>query len=289
MEIGKFKVYDWSIAGTETCIVVFIEGLKIAFDIGYSTSQSVRCDHVFVSHGHMDHVSGLLQHAAKRRLVSMKSAAYYVPPMLKPSLLSAAQLFASMDGKDNLTKVNIQEAQPGDNIKLPQGYFVTPFKTVHVVPSQGYILWKQKSKLRHKFKGQASSDIAKLKQSGVEVTESQDIPEIAFTGDTTFEYFHLEENEAIRRVNLLIMEVTYLDDETTLDKARARGHIHLNELVENEELFCDVQSILLMHFSFKYSASQIEELVKSKLPESLLGKVHLGLTAHNNYALKHSD
>ncbi|XP_077995859.1 uncharacterized protein LOC144449223 [Glandiceps talaboti] len=283
MDIGKFRIYDWSIAGTETCIVVLVEGVKVAFDIGYSTSHSVRCNHVFISHGHMDHVSGLVQHTAKRLLGNMKPAMYYVPSVIKPCLTHAAEMFAIMDNKDALKQIQIMETEPGQRIQLPQGYFATVFRTVHRVPSQGYILWKQKSKLKEEYRGQAPKDIAKLKQTGVEVTETQDVPEIAFTGDTTFECFQLKGNEAVLKVKLLIMEATYLDVDTTLDKTRERGHIHLDEIIQNAELFQDVESILLMHFSDKYSSSEIEELVKSNLPDSLLGKVHLALTAHNNY------
>ncbi|XP_002738480.1 uncharacterized protein LOC100377136 [Saccoglossus kowalevskii] len=286
MDVGNFKIYDWSIAGTETCMVVVTDGMKIAFDIGYSTCQSVGCDHVFISHGHMDHVAGLIHHASKRSNMRMKPATYYVPCILKQSLLVVAEQLSIMHGKEidyYKHKAPIEDFKSGQQIKLPKSYFATLFPTVHTIPSQGYILWKVRSKLKGEYQGLPSNEIASIKKSGIEVTEQQEYPEIAFTGDTTFECFQLEGNESVLKVKLLIMECTYLDDETSISEAREKGHLHLNELVEHAELFENVESILLMHFSLKYSTQQIEELVASKLPETLKNKVYLALSAHKNY------
>ena len=37
-------------------------------------------EHVFISHGHPDHISAVPQHAARRRLLGLPPACYYVPP-----------------------------------------------------------------------------------------------------------------------------------------------------------------------------------------------------------------
>ena len=48
IELGKYSVFPWSIAGVETCVVVHGENLNVAFDMGYSVRESVNCKDVFI-------------------------------------------------------------------------------------------------------------------------------------------------------------------------------------------------------------------------------------------------
>ena len=79
------------------------------------------------------------------------------------------------------------------------------------------------------------------------------------------------------------MEATYIDNEIDKDgrdgltRARNRGHLHLQEIIDNEHLFKDVENILLVHLSDKYSVKYIKRRVDEIVPESLRRKLHLGL------------
>ena len=100
---------------------------------------------------------------------------------------------------------------------------------------------------------------------------------VSQTGDTTFEVFQKPSTPAdLFRVKLLIVEATYVDLEDRKDiikQARDRGHIHLFEIFQNAELFRNVDKILLIHFSDKYSIGYINEQVDQNVPESLRDKI----------------
>ncbi len=50
MDVGRYNVFPWSIAGLESCVVVQGKGdrLDVAFDMGQAVRESVNCEHVFI-------------------------------------------------------------------------------------------------------------------------------------------------------------------------------------------------------------------------------------------------
>ena len=71
---------------------------------------------------------------------------------------------------------------------------------------------------------------------------------------------------------LLILEATFLDERVSVDSARARGHVHLDELVERAESMRN-EAILLHHFSARYTAAEIEAVLDARLPPALRERV----------------
>ncbi|KAL8574323.1 hypothetical protein ACOMHN_015854 [Nucella lapillus] len=280
---GKYDVYAWSLSGIETCVVVKADDLKIAFDMGYSIPQSVGCANVFISHGHIDHIGGVTNHASKRSLFSMKKARYYLPPLLVDSLRAVTDAsYAMAETTEALQDVHILPLSGEDTAKLPGNYFMRAFPTVHRVPSQGYILYKTVRKLKAQYVGQPSATIAQLHRDNVDIHDLITTPEIAYMGDTMMDVFLDPPTPDLLRVKLLITEATFLDGSDkrdSVEKARARGHTHLQEIADNAALFRDVGHILLMHFSTKYSASYVSQAVPKALPAELREKVHCATVA----------
>lgn len=109
-----------------------------------------------------------------------------------------------------------------------------------------------------------------------------------FAGDTVSDIFHNPHNPDILRVKLLITEATYIDDEikggsTAVDRARQRGHMHLDEIIEKESLFSEVENLLLVHFSDKYSTKYVNDTISRKLPESMKDKIQIGLVLKKKF------
>jgi len=175
---------------------------------------------------------------------------------------------------------------------------IRAFATTHPVPSQGYVAYGTKEKLKAEFIGSSASEIKALKARGVEITTTVEVPEVAFTGDTTIDWVDRatgcrgsanqsgEENGAsvdgasvdavaadALRARLLICECTFVDDRCSAEDARRYGHTHIDDLVARADAFRETGAILLIHFSARYKAEEVREALAARLPEALKAKV----------------
>ncbi|XP_067672329.1 uncharacterized protein [Haliotis asinina] len=283
IQCGRYRVYAWSIAGMETSVVVKSNDLEVAFDMGYSSRESIKCRDVFISHGHMDHIAALPHHATKRSLFSLPRPNYYVPTHLPDLIRSVAEGFKSIDETTTaLTKMSIVPLGPDDVAKLPKGYFVKSFPTVHRIPSQGYIVYKTSQQLKPEYKDQPGTDLGALHRSGVQIHDTVTTPEIAYLGDTTFEVFLSPPTPDLLKVKVIITEATYIEEKANKDyvqQARERGHTHLSEIVSNSHLFHEVDSIVIMHLSDKYSVDFVRDKCSEMIPLPFRRKVRIATLA----------
>ena len=77
----KFQVEDLeieaiSIGGHYTCIQ--FPKQRIAIDMGICPSRAIRCESVFFTHSHSDHMAGVVRHCATREMLGMKPPKYYI-------------------------------------------------------------------------------------------------------------------------------------------------------------------------------------------------------------------
>ncbi|RWR91542.1 ribonuclease Z, chloroplastic isoform X2 [Cinnamomum micranthum f. kanehirae] len=135
----------------------------------------------------------------------------------------------------------------GETYEIRNDLVVRPFKTHHVISSQGYVIYSVRKKLKKKFLHLKGPQIKKLKLSGVEITDTILSPEVAFTGDTTSDFILDPRNADALRAKVLITEI--------LENA---------QWIRNE-------SIMLTHFSSQYKIEDIRAAV-SKLQRQVRGK-----------------
>ncbi|XP_050407991.1 uncharacterized protein LOC126823288 isoform X2 [Patella vulgata] len=231
-DFEKYSVFARSISGLETSVVVKSDDLSLAFDMGYSAKESVKCKNVFISK-----ISG------------------------NPRALNEIEILPCGDH---------------DTVNFTSKYTMKAFPTIHRVKSQGYILYHHKKSLKAEYQDLDGKTIGEMVKSGETIHDIITTPDVAFTGDTTFDIFKNVTNPDLLRVKILIAESTYIDKEPNKDMiklAQDRGHTHLQEFIDNEHLFRDIQHIVLIHFSDKYSSNYIKRVVYSSLPDSLIDKV----------------
>ncbi|KAK4283825.1 hypothetical protein QN277_000735 [Acacia crassicarpa] len=266
--IEGYPIQGLSIGGQETCII--FPSLNLAFDIGRCPPRAVCQDFLLISHSHMDHIGGLPMYVATRGLYRMKPPTIIVPASVKENVEALFEVHRKLDHSD--LKHNLVGLDVGEEFYLRNDIKVKAFKTYHVIPSQGYILYSVKKKLKHEYLGLPGNEIKKLKFSGVEITYTLEEPEIAFTGDTMSDFIVDDSNIDALRARILVMECTFLNDSITVTHARDYGHTHLSEIISYADKLQN-RAILLIHFSARYTEEEIQQAVAA-LPPPLAGRTY---------------
>ncbi|CAN6237542.1 unnamed protein product [Urochloa humidicola] len=268
LHIEGYAVEGISIAGHETCVM--FPSLNLAFDIGRCPPFAVSQDLLFISHAHMDHIGGLPLYVATRGRRKMRPPTVFVPACLADLVQKLFEVHRAMDQSDLDHKLVPLEV--GEEYELGKDLRVRPFRTYHAVPSQGYVIYKVKQKLKDEFAGLPGKELCSLRKAGIEITNTVLTPEVAFTGDTMSDFILDPDNEDALKAKILVVESTYIDDSKTIEDAREKGHTHLSEIASLSDKL-ENKAILLNHFSNRYTAEDIDAAI-NRLPTHFRSRVY---------------
>eukprot|EP00164_Ancoracysta_twista_P001236 GFYU01001622.1.p1 GENE.GFYU01001622.1~~GFYU01001622.1.p1 ORF type:complete len:142 (-),score=41.96 GFYU01001622.1:204-629(-) len=110
-----------------------------------------------------------------------------------------------------------------------------------------------RSRLKEEYKSLAGREIAELRKSGKEVSETVYVPMFAFLGDTTSEVFNI--NPQLFNFPVVITECTFIH-ESERSNAQRTGHTLWNDLAVHVKAHPETLFVLI-HFSNRYSRSEI--------------------------------
>ncbi|GMU84187.1 MAG: hypothetical protein AMXMBFR47_40570 [Planctomycetota bacterium] len=248
-EYDNLRILGRSLAGEETYLVLPEYG--VAFDVGRAPREIVHADHVFLSHGHIDHSAGIAYYFAQRWFLDNTPGNLYVAEPLREPVERLLRVWGDIDG--NPPPGNVHAVRAGVDVPLRKDLIVRPFAVNHGSrslsgvswPALGFALIEVRHKLKDEFQGLSGPELVEIKKQGREITRRVEMPLVAFCGDTApGPFLGLD---FVRRSKILLIECTFIEPDD-IRRARAGGHMHLRDIaaalpeLENER-------ILLTHLS----------------------------------------
>jgi len=264
---GSFTVRGISVGGVYTSLA--IPELGLLFDVGAAPRSFGGIDTIVLSHGHADHVGALPALLGLRGLHNKPKPPRVIMPREIVDDLSAA--LAAMTKLQRFPiAIEAIGMSAGDELDLRGDLKLRAVQTFHPVPSLGYVVVRRVARLRVELRGATGPEIAARRRAGEEVSEYDDRIELAYATDTLISAFdHAPE---LYRARVLIVECTFLDDRKSREAARARCHIHLDEIIERAERFENAH-IVLMHFSQIYRPDEVSAILDARVPPRLRAKL----------------
>ena len=267
LQLEGITVNAISLAGFYTCIQ--LPDFKIAIDMGICPRSAINKQNVLFTHCHGDHIAGVVRHCSSREMLGLPPPRYFVGSEDVDNF--NAFMTAARKMCRNTMPYEVQAMKPKDFFDVRKNLRIRSYRSIHRVPCQGYIVSNIKEKLRPELQDVPREELISRRNSGERLTYEVETPLVSYTGDTTIDVFHKE--PLLQQVKVLITEVTFFDESVSAQSARERGHIHIDDIVENAELFKQPE-IVFMHFSSRYSTAKVEQICKQKLPSNLQQRVH---------------
>lgn len=255
------KLIGYSVAGITTSIAM--PDAEVCFDVGQGLPFQIPIPNILLTHGHMDHASGIPYLIAMKNMTSQPVPNIYMPESLIEPMKELMAVWAKID--QHTYKFNFIPVTNGQAVTLKNPYMFKPFRTIHRVDSHGYTIFEKKKRLKDEYKNLAPNELGALRRQGKSLDEHWEEPVLSFTGDTKIEFL---DAELVRKSRVLVMEVTYWDKKKTVQNARDWGHIHFDELVERAETL-ECRKIVLIHASARYNTAYLEQILTARLPEHL--------------------
>lgn len=261
----NIRLLGSSLAGEETYIVA--PELNLAFDVGRAQREILGVDHVFLTHGHMDHAAGLAYYFSQREFIDNQPGHMYVPAPLVDPIQRLLRNWADIDGHQ--PPANIHAANPNEDIRLRRDLVVRPFLVNHpcrrhdrsIVHALGYTAIETRRKLIPEYQNLVGPQLVELKKQGVEITRPVEIPLVTYCGDTADGDFF--DHDFVRNSKVILLECTFVEPDHK-DRARAGYHIHITDLPSIiPRLNCD--KIVLIHLSRRTALSAARKLLQREL------------------------
>lgn len=266
VQAGPYSIVGVSVGGVYTSLCV--PELGAILDIGIAPRSFVGAPHLFLSHGHADHVGSLVTLLGHRGLAGVDPPRVFLPAEIEEPVREGVRAFTLVQGRGRT--LDYVPLEPGQVVPLHADWEVRAFRTLHSVPSLGYEFRRRVQKLRTEFLGLPGPEIRARRLAGEDLFEPAIRREFAYATDTLIDV--LDREPELCKARVLVLECTFLDDRKGRWECREKCHIHLDEIIERADQF-ENEFLVLMHFSQIYRPAEVHEILKRRLPAPLARKL----------------
>ena len=148
IKAGQFTIRGRSLGGMYTGL--HIPELHALFDVGTALRSGCGARRLFISHGHVDHIGALPALLGMRGLTGVTTPLQiFIPEAYIEDLRSALKSFSAMHRW--AFDVELIGMAPDQEIQLQRDLYVRAFRTLHPVPSLGYLFFRRIQKLKPAF------------------------------------------------------------------------------------------------------------------------------------------
>lgn len=264
--LPPFRLFGESVAGETTCLQV--PELDLGFDIGACPRAMLPSKHLAITHGHMDHIGALAYYCSQRRFQGMGNAKIVCDARIAPAIKRMMEGFVDLERQR--TPYDLIALQPDQPIEIKNNMMLRGFQTEHTCPSFGYTVVERRTKLRQEYVDLPQEKLRELKDRGVEITRSLEIPLICYTGDTAPGPHLIRED--VRKAQIVVAECTFFEPDHK-ERAKVGMHMHLDDICEWLRVL-ECQHLVLVHVSRRtdmaYARKRLAEVAGPKHAERVL-------------------
>ena len=266
VQAGPYTIRGVSVGGLYTSLLV--PELGVLLDVGIAPRSCTGAQHLFVTHGHADHLGALFTMVGARGLNRLPPVRLYLPAETLEPVTAALEALSHLQGfRLETDPIGVM---PGTEFDLRQDLSVRALAADHVVPTLAYQFFKRVNKLRPEFARLPGPEIGRRRLAGEDLFDVVEHLELAYVTDTLLSV--VDQHPSLLRTRVLILECTFLDDRKSVESSRASKHVHLDELIERASLFRN-EVLVLMHFSQLYSPAEVHSILRRRCPPDLWERV----------------
>lgn len=265
--IPPYRVQGVSVAGESTSVQV--PELDVCFDMGECPRSALSARFVALSHGHMDHVGGLAYYCSQRRFQGMGTGKIVCDARIAPAVHRMMAGYVELE--QQRTPYELIPLEPEQQVEIKPSIFLRAFATEHTSPSFGYVVIERRSKLKPELLDLPQEKLKELKDRGVEITRTLEIPLVAYLGDTSPGPQLIRED--VRKADLIISECTFFEPEHR-ERAKVGMHLHVEDIAEWLRVV-ECRHMVLTHISRRTHLGYARQRLTELLGEEKSRKVFL--------------
>ena len=194
----------------------------------------------------------------------------------------AAAIQRMMGGWADLEQQNtphkIIALAPNGEYEIKPNIMLRGIEADHGVPAMSYVVLEYRKKLLDKFREFPQSKLRDIKLSGTEITQTVQIPIVAFTGDTQMGD-HLCRQEFVR-APIVISECTFFEQDHR-PRAAAGKHLHIDDIAELLTIW-GAKDVVLVHLSRRTTIEQARSAIAKKVRPCDISRIHILMDHRTN-------